>query len=437
MPDRVGGRWRVPSDKSITHRALLLAAAVRGRWRIAAPLRAADTESTAAALRCLGSPVPPLGPVMAWDSPGWGGWRSPAAPVDCGNSGTTARLLLGVLAGLSGREAVLTGDASLSQRPMRRVVDPLRAAGARIEELGAPDRLPLRVHGTALAPLRWATPLASAQVKSALLLAGLAAGVPVEIEQPAGARDHTERLLSAAGARITVTELPTGNVRVALAPDGPLHPLDGAVPGDLSSAMFLVVRALLAEVGEVVLEEVGVNPTRTAALELLRSIGANLAVVEERQGFGGEPMADLVVRPSALGPIRVAPEAVPGMIDELPALVALGVRVPGEHEIRGAAELRVKESDRLAALATNLRALGVEVEELPDGLRWRGTTRPLVGHVRTFGDHRIAMAFGVLADLPGNDLRLDDPAVVGISFPTFWEVLDGLGRAAAGVGGGA
>jgi len=435
MPDRVGGRWRVPSDKSITHRALLLAAAIPGRWSLEAPLRAADTESTAATLRRLGSALPSLADRMEWVSPGWAAWRSPHDVLDCGNSGTTARLVLGLLAGRPGIEATLTGDASLRRRPMRRVAEPLRGAGADIEELGEPDRLPLRVRGTALRPIAYVSSVASAQVKSALLLAGLASHARVEVYEPTPTRDHTERLLRAAGARLTCEPDARGGVRVAFEPGGALQPLAGHVPGDLSSAMFLIVRALLADEGEVVLEDVGINPTRTAALQLLRRLGADIEVRNPRDGLGHEPMADLVVRPSALRPLVIEPSDVPGLIDELPALVALGVRVPGEHVLRGAAELRVKESDRLAALATNLRRLGVEVEEYSDGLRWQGTRRALRGRVEAFGDHRIAMAFGVLAAVPGNDLCIDEPDVVAISFPSFWEALHGLGGPAVGVRG--
>ncbi len=430
----VSGEISVPGDKSITHRALMLAAAAEGESRLSGLLSGADCRSTAAALRALGCDVP--------DPPAGGGevrvrgrgldaWRAPSGAIDCGNSGTTTRLLMGLLASRP-FAATLDGDASLRGRPMRRVTEPLSRMGARFRELGAPDRLPVEVRGGSLSPLDHVSERASAQVKSAVLLAGLGAGVPVSVREPAASRDHTERALRSLG--VAVAEGPAGDGwRVSLAPPtGPLPPLDARVPGDPSSAAFLAALAFLADEGELRLAGVGVNPTRTGFFRIAERMGARFSLCDEREE-GGEPVADLVVRPSALRAVEVRGAEVPAAVDEIPLLAALASRAEGETRITGAGELRVKESDRIAAMVANLRAVGVEAEELPDGMVVRGTDRPLAGRVRTWHDHRISMAFGVLAALPGSAIEVEDPAVVDVSFPGFWDVLDAArGAAPAG-----
>lgn len=428
MTDRVAGEVAVPGDKSITHRVLMLATVARGESRLRGLLPSADCRSTAAVLRSLGCPVPDLpnaGEEVRIDSRGIRAWRAPADELDCGNSGTTARLMLGLLASRS-FAAILTGDASLRGRPMRRVADPLGAMGARFDFLGEPDRLPLRVHGGSLQPFDYHSPAASAQVKSALLLAALTAGVPVSVTEPVQSRDHTERLLASMGVAVVGAAAPDGAWRISMEPFAmPLPPLDLTVPGDPSSAAFLVARALLADAGELCVRGVGVNPTRTGWLRVLERMGANVEQVNPRT-VGGEPVADLLVRPAALRGTTIGGAEIPSLIDEIPILAALAARANGETVISGAAELRVKESDRIAALVTNLRALGVEAEERPDGLIVGGTDQPLRGRVRTHGDHRIAMGFGVLGAIPGNELEIDDPAAADVSFPKFWHVLDGI-----------
>lgn len=420
MPYDARCELRVPGDKSITHRALMLAALSRGSSRLSGLLPAADTQSTAAVLRGLGVRLPPIpedGAPIAIAGHGLRPFRQPAGPLDCGNSGTTARLMLGVLAGHPLR-AVLTGDDSLRSRPMRRVTEPLSSMGARFTELGEPDRLPIEVEGGPLRPIQYASPRASAQVKSALLLAGLTGGVRVEVSEPVHSRDHTERMLRAMGVHLTV-EAGAAGVRIVLEPPSFIEPLDLAVPGDFSSAAFFIALALLAGAGPLRIARVGVNPTRTGLLTVLERMGARI-VLEDACDVCGEPVADVFVWPSALEATTVDATEIPAMIDEVPVLAVLAARARGETRITGAAELRVKESDRLAALAANLRAVGAEAEELPDGLVIRGSDAPLAGRVRSFGDHRIAMAFGVLAALPDHRIEIDDPDVVGISNPAFW-----------------
>lgn len=420
----VSGDVAVPGDKSITHRALMLAAVARGESRLRGLLPGADCRSTAAVLRALGCdvPAPPAdGSGIVVRGGGIDGWRAPAEVLDCGNSGTTARLMMGLLASRP-FAAALTGDRSLRGRPMRRITAPLREMGAAFRELGEPDRLPIEVLGGPLREIAYASPKASAQIKSAVLLAGLGAQVPVAVTEPILSRDHTERMLRALGVDVA-TRADEDGATVRLAPSAAsLPPLDLEVPGDPSSAAFLVALALLADAGELRIRGVGVNPTRTGFYRLAERMGARIGY-ENRRTAGGEPVADLVVSPAGLRGIEVAPEEVPDAIDEIPMLAVLAARAEGETRITGAGELRVKETDRLAAMAGNLRALGVEAEELEDGIVVRGTGRPLAGPVRAFHDHRIAMAFGVLGALPGNRIEIDDPAVVEVSYPGFWEVL--------------
>lgn len=417
---------RVPGDKSISHRALLLAALAAGESRIRGILTGEDPQATASILRELGVRVPPLVADVELRIPGVGvrGLRAPGRILDCANSGTTARLMLGVLAGQE-LEATLTGDESLRRRPMRRVTDPLSRMGARVEPLAAPGRLPLRIAGGALCALDYRLPVASAQLKSALLLAGVTGGVPVQLLEPGFSRDHTERMLAAAGCALTSSPEGSANrVRLTAAPPA-LHPLDVAVPGDFSSAAFPLALALLGGAGEgLVLRGIGLNPTRTGLLSVLQRMNARIEVEIGSAPEGGEPAGDLIIQASDLTGTEVERQEIPGLIDEVPVLAVLAARARGVTRITGAEELRVKESDRLGALAANLSNLGVEVEELPDGLVIEGTDRPLSGPVEARGDHRIAMAFGVLGALAGNAITVDAPAAVDVSYPGFWEMLE-------------
>ncbi len=415
----VSGTIRVPGDKSISHRALIFGVLAVGTSRIQGILESADVQSTAAALRALGASIPALSSNMLIDGCGPRALRSPQFSLDCGNSGTTTRLLTGLIAGLDGVSARFEGDASLSRRPMRRVTTPLAAMGARIafEGAGAHDGLPMCVDGTTLHDIVWQSAHASAQVKGALLLAGLASGVSVEVLEPEQSRDHSERMLRDRG--VSLASLPNG---VRMEGQQTLSPRDTHVPGDPSSATFFAALAALADRGTLRLVDVCLNPTRTGAFDVLRRMGMALRL-EDVRVVGGEPMGTLVVGPGALTGTRIHGAEIPRCIDELPMLACVAARATGETVIGDASELRVKESDRIRAVVENLRAIGVDAEERPDGMRIVGSTRPMAGRVRTHGDHRLAMAFGVLAALPGNNVLIDDPDCVAVSYPLFWRDL--------------
>lgn len=416
---KVAGSIRVPGDKSITHRALLFSALARGTSRISGALTSHDARSTARVLRQLGADISPLREGVTVTATGRGRFRAPQAVLDCGNSGTTARLLLGLLAGHALR-ATLTGDGSLRRRPMRRVTDPLSRMGARFEERGG-DGLPLTVRGGALVPLRYEMPVSSAQIKSALLLAGLAGGVDVDVREPQGrSRDHTERILRAFGYHVSEDD-----GWIGFRPDGHIEPFELEVPGDPSSAAFLVGATVLADGGELRITRVGVNPTRTGFVTVLRRMGASISTESMSEHFG-EPLADLVVRPAALRGTDVAPAEIPALIDEIPLLAVLASRASGTTVFRNVGELRVKESDRLSLIAENLHAVGGRAEILGEDLLVEGVTTPPSGLVRTNGDHRMAMAFAVLGTIGGARVRVDDMASAAVSFPRFPETLGAI-----------
>jgi 3-phosphoshikimate 1-carboxyvinyltransferase len=413
---KVAGTVRAPGDKSITHRALLLAAFGRGVSHVGGALTSLDARSSARVLRQLGAEIAPLrqGGVLAIK--GRGRFRPPAKTLDCGNSGTTTRLLLGLLAGHRFR-ATLTGDASLRRRPMRRVTLPLTQMGARFEE-HAGDGLPLTIRGAALRPIRYAMPVSSAQIKSSLLLAGLAGEVAVDLREPSGrSRDHTERMLRALGYQVAERD-----GWIEFRPGGRLEPFDIQVPGDPSSAAFLVGAAVLAEAGELRIAGVGVNPTRTGFLRVLERMGAPVSAEAADSSFG-EPVADLITRPAALRPTEVTAGEIPGLIDEIPMLAVLASRAAGETVFRDVGELRVKESDRLGLIAENIRTIGGKAEVRRDDLHIEGVESPPQGRVRTAADHRVAMAFAVLGTLPGARIAIDDLACAAVSFPGFPETL--------------
>lgn len=412
----------VPGDKSITQRALILAALADGESRLRGLLPGADPVSTAGAVRALGVDVPGLpadGSEIVIRGRGLRGLTAPTTELDLGNSGTGTRLLMGVLAGQPFR-AVLTGDASLSSRPMGRVTRPLERMGARFRYLGAEDRLPLEIEGGRLSPFDYELPVASAQVKSALLLAGVAGGVAVTLTEPGRSRDHTERMLSALGAVVHTGGTDERWTVELRDPPERLAPLDLDVPGDLSSAAFLVVLALLGGAGEeLTVRGIGLNPTRTGVLPVLARMGARLRIDPEADQ-AGEPVGAITAVPTTLAGTEIGAADVVAGIDEIPILAAAAARAEGVTRITGAEELRVKETDRIRALAENLRAIGVAVEELRDGLEIEGSDRSLEGEVDALGDHRIAMAFGVLGALPGNRIEVRGREVVDVSFPDFW-----------------
>lgn len=414
---RVSGVVRAPGDKSISHRALILSALARGKSRVSNILESADVHSTAGVLRTLGAGIPPLSNEFVITGAG-SRLRSSSDPLDCGNSGTTTRLMAGVVAG-SGLTATFVGDASLSRRPMRRIAEPLAAMGANVE-LADHGGLPMTVRGAPLRPITWDSRVASAQVKSAIFLAALTAGVPATVREPHPSRDHTERMLRGRGIAIATSESGT---TIEIEGGQVLRPEDVSVPADPSSAAFWVALAALSGGGDIELTDVCLNPTRTGFLDVMRRMGARIALGNQRVE-GGEPLGSIVVGASTLRALDIAAEQVPAMIDELPLFACVAARAEGTSVVRGAGELRVKESDRIATLVSNLRTLGADAEELDDGFRITGSDRPLRGRITTNGDHRIAMAFGVLGALAPNAIEIDDPECVAVSYPGFWDELD-------------
>ncbi len=417
----VQGRIRPPGDKSITHRALFLASLSEGQSKLGGALTAGDAKSTARILRQLGVEVGPLRPDARVAVRG-GRWRQPRGSLNCGNSGTAARLVLGLLAGRALTVGV-TGDASLRRRPMRRVTEPLVLMGARVTG-DDPDRLPLVISGGHLNDLAWRPAVASAQVKTALLFAAMIGRVRISIEEPARSRDHTERMLRHLGLPIEVSGLQVALDGARVPAD--LPPLDLTIPADPSSAAFLVVAALLAEAGELAIEGVCVNPTRIGYLNVLRRMGGRVELTDEREE-GGEPVADLRVRPSPLRGTEVTADEIPSLIDEVPVLAVAAARAAGETVFRSVGELRVKESDRLSLVASNLRAVGVEAEVQGDDLVVRGTGRAPAGRIETAHDHRLTMAFAVLGTVRDAAVRLSERASAAISYPGFFDQLARIG----------
>lgn len=413
------GRLRVPGDKSVTHRGLMLGALSQGESWLYHPLKAGDTLSTAAVMRALGAQIQEEGPHFRIRGNGLT-LHEPADLLDCGNAGTLIRLISGVLAGQP-FFTVLTGDASLRRRPMGRVTTPLRQMGARIDGRDGGKLAPLAIRGGSLNGIRYEMPVASAQVKSAVLLAGLFADGATEVIEPAPTRDHTERIFRHYGLPIQV-EGPVVRTQQA----SPFAARNLTVPGDISSAAFFIVAALITPNAHVVLEGVGLNPTRTGLLTVLKQMGANLEW-EVTEGQDGEPVGTIRAQSSVLRGVDVDPSLIPLMVDEVPVLAAAAAWAQGPTYIPNLEELRVKESDRLAAIGQNLHNLGVKTELGPDSIRiWGGRVQP--GIVEPFHDHRIAMAFAVCG-LP-TGVTVQDAEWASISFPSFWQDLERLaGRA--------
>jgi 3-phosphoshikimate 1-carboxyvinyltransferase len=411
---RVSGTVHLPGDKSISHRYALLGALADGETVITRFAPGADCASTLSCLRDLGVAIARDRGTVRIEGRGLRGLLPPEGPLDCGNSGTTLRLVAGMLAAHP-FDATLTGDASLRRRPMRRVITPLRAMGATIE--GADDRPPLTLRGAPLHGIDHRPDVPSAQVKSAVLLAGLQAEGVTRVVEPAPTRDHTERALQAFGAA-----LQTERTSVTLQGGQPLTGLRLDVPGDISSAVFWAVAAAALPGSRVELREVGLNPSRTAILEILRRAGAEVEV-ELGHVSCGEPVGTITVSHRELRPLAVYPVDVPAVIDELPALAALGTFGAG-IVVTGAEELRAKESDRITALVAGLRALGGDVEELPDGFIVHGSHRLKGGAADACHDHRLAMAFAIAALGGEHESTVTGAEVVAVSYPGFFDVLD-------------
>ena len=411
---RIAGVVRPPGDKSISHRVLMVAALARGKSEISGLLTGDDVKTSARVLRQLGADISPIreGVVRVSSAP----LTAHRAPLNCGNSGTTARLMLGILAGQR-FVTTLTGDASLRRRPMRRVTEPLKQMGADIKEKG--DGLPLTIRGGTLRGLMYTSPVASAQVKSALLFAGLTGQVPVTIREPYRSRDHTERLLAHLGLGVHERD---GAIVYQPGSASTVPGFQLSVPGDISSAAFLMAAVVLADQGELVVENVGVNPTRTGFLVVLERMGAHIERVNLRDE-GGEPVADLVVRPATLRGTEVSAAEIPTLVDEVPVLAVLASRASGDSVFREVGELRVKESNRLELIAANLRVVGAKAEARGNDLYVTGNARAPQGRVETASDHRLAMAFAVLGTLAGSNVQLSEKKSVAISYPNFFRDL--------------
>ena len=427
---RLTGRLRVPGDKSISHRSIMLGALAEGMTRVDGFLEGADALATRNIFTAMGVTI--RGPHgdgrVEIDGVGLEGLRAPAQVLDCGNSGTSMRLLSGLLSGCR-VPCTIIGDESLSRRPMRRVIDPLARMGARIDSRDGLPPLTL-VPGERLRAMDFGMPVASAQVKSAVLLAGLSASGTTRVTEPAPTRDHTERMLAAFGVHVErhgpIVSLKGGQVLKATAID---------VPADLSSAAFFLVAASIAEGSDLTLEHVGVNPTRTGVLEILKAMGADITLENVRE-VGGEPVADIRVRSAGLHGIDVLPEWVPLAIDEFPVLFVAAACAEGVTRVTGAEELRVKESDRIQVMADGLVSLGARATPTPDGMVIEGRGGEVHcldgGRIDSRGDHRIAMSFAVASLRAAGPIEIDDVANVDTSFPGFARLAGGVGLSVRG-----
>ncbi len=428
----LSGSIAVPGDKSISHRSLMLSALAVGESRVEGLLEGEDVLSTAAAMRAMGADIRRQEDgIWHIHGVGVGGLLQPESALDMGNSGTSTRLLMGLVAS-HGITATFVGDASLSQRPMARVTEPLTRMGASFTTSPG-DRLPLTMRGACPAvPLDYRLPVASAQVKSAILLAGLNTPGITRVVEPIPTRDHSERMLRGFGAELDVEVETDGTRIITLKGEAELRPQSIIVPGDPSSAAFPMVAALLVAGSKVTIANVGLNTTRAGLVDLLREMGGNI-VIENPREVGGEPVGDLVITASALKGVEPDPARAPSMIDEYPVAFIAAALAEGRSTFRGLEELRVKESDRIATMATGLRAIGVTVEELEDGIVIEGTGGALLpggGPIATKLDHRIAMSFAVAGLVSKNGVTIDDMRPVATSFPGFTGLLKSLGALA-------
>ena len=419
------GTVRVPGDKSISHRSLLFGAIAEGTTTIEGLLPAEDPLSTAACLRAMGVEVSPIeaGQPVVVQGVGLDGFQEPETMLDCGNSGTTMRLMLGLLAGRAGRHFVLTGDDSLRRRPMKRVGGPLAEMGATIAGRSGGNLAPLAIQGRQLRGATIRTPVASAQVKSAILLAALTAEGPTTVIEPVQSRDHSERMLRAFGAQLTVRG--TGNTEVTVVPGSSLRGQAVVVPGDISSAAFWLVAGAITPGADLTVENVGLNPSRTGILDVLEQMGARIEVLNQRD-VAGEPVGDLRVTHSPLQAFEIGAELIPRLVDEIPVLAVAACCAEGVSRVSGAEELRVKETDRLAVMARQLGAMGAVIEEFADGMTIQGGVQLRGAEVDSETDHRVAMSLAVAAQIASGSTQLHRPEAAAVSYPTFWDDLQRL-----------
>jgi 3-phosphoshikimate 1-carboxyvinyltransferase len=417
----VKGEITVPGDKSISHRSIMLGAIANGITTVRGFLRGGDNMATMKAFRAMGVQIDDDGETVTIQGKGLHGLSEPGDVIDCGNSGTTIRLITGLLLGQS-FFSVVTGDQYLRKRPMKRVVEPLSRMGAKILGRNQGRLAPLAISGGALNAIGYESPVSSAQIKSAIMLAGLYADGETSVREPTLSRDHSERMFRLFGASLEVF-----NNGVTVRGGVELQGQEIVVPGDISSATFFMVAALITPGSELLIRNVGVNPTRTGAIDILRAMGGDITLLDERE-VSGEPVADILVRSSRLKGCAVSGSVVPRAIDEFPAIFIAAACAEGTTAVHDAKELRVKETDRIAAMATNLRALGVSVEEHEDGMSVTGVERLAGGSVTSFGDHRIAMSFSVAALVAAAPITIADTGCVATSFPSFYPLLEQVTR---------
>lgn len=416
----ISGTISVPGDKSISHRAVMLAAISKGKTTIEGFLNGQDCLSTIRCFRAMGVQIEQQGQSVEVEGRGLTGLQEPQDILDAGNSGTTMRLLSGILAGQN-FFSVLTGDQSLRQRPMARVTEPLKRMGAVIDGRQSGQFAPLGIRGGGLQGITWETPVASAQIKSAILLAGLYASGRTTVQEPAISRDHTERMLAGFGIQVE-----RQGTAVTVRP-GILEGQHILVPGDISSAAFFMVAAAAKPGSHLIIKNVGLNPTRTGIIDVLRQMGADIEI-ENLRHFGGEEAGDMIIRGASLTGTEINSEIVPRLIDEIPVLAVAAALADGITYIRGAGELKVKESNRLAAIASELRKMGVQITELPDGLEIHGPNKIRGAAVNSYHDHRIAMAMAVCGLFAEGKTTIADSGCIDISFPGFGELLQQIAR---------
>lgn len=416
-----------PPDKSITHRAIMFASLAEGKSVIRNPLMAEDPISTMNAFRMMGIEIEEkAGNELVIHGKGLYGLREPFDVIDCGNSGTTVRLISGILSG-NPFFSVLTGDDSLKQRPMARVINPLKEMGADISARSSDKYLPMAIKGKGLKAINYNMPVASAQVKSCLILAGLYADGTTIITEPQKSRDHTERMLMSMGAEVEVEGL-TIKVKGEGSRVRGVQPIDITIPSDFSSAAFFIAGTLIVPDSEILIRNVCINPTRTGLLDVIKNMGGDVRI-ENMRDISGEPVAGIYCKSAgSLKAVKIGADIMPSLIDEFPILCVLATQADGVTEIRGAEELRVKESDRIKAMATELKKLGVELEEYPDGIAIKGKASLKGNLVESYHDHRIAMSLAIAALVAEGTMTINNPSCVDISFPGFFEELKRIMR---------
>ena len=413
------GMITVPGDKSISHRAVMFGSIAKGKTTISGFLPGDDCLSTIDCFRKLGVEIQVNGTDVEINSPGMDGWQEPKEVLYTGNSGTTTRLMLGILSGTK-LHTIMTGDDSIAKRPMRRVTDPLRKMGASIRGRENGEYTPLAIQGTSLEAIDYTMPVASAQVKSAILLAGLRAKGTTIIREKAISRDHTERMLQQFGAKIE-----TSDGVISFEGGQELHGTHVDVPGDISSAAFFLVAGAIVPNSEIVLENVGINPTRDGIIEVLQNMGADMTI-EETNGDAFEPTARITIRSSNLRGTTIEGEIIPRLIDEIPIIALLATQAEGKTIIRNAEELKVKETDRIAAVVNELKKLGANITATDDGMIIQGKTNLSGGQLKSYGDHRIGMMAGIAALITDSPVEIDDAKCINISYPTFFAHIDTL-----------